>query len=64
MAVSILDGPRIREELTRLNLTQRELARRADVPTGQVCRAIAGRPLAPETLFVIARALDRAGRAR
>jgi transcriptional regulator with XRE-family HTH domain len=63
-SVAILDGARVREELDRLNLTQREFAARVDLREATVSRAINGFPVDAETVFVIARGLGLSEPAR
>jgi plasmid maintenance system antidote protein VapI len=60
----ILDGNRVREELDRLNLTQREFAQRIGIDEARLSNAIAGQPLSSTTIFRIALGLELAGRRR
>ncbi len=57
MPVDVLDGNKIRQELQRLGLTQRDLARFVHLPDEDVSRAVNGLSMSPEYLYIIGRGL-------
>ncbi len=59
-AVAILDGGRVREELKRVGLTQRELAKKMGVRDATVSDAMRGHPCSPDTIFRISLGLSLA----
>jgi transcriptional regulator with XRE-family HTH domain len=58
MPVDIIDGSRFRRELTRLKLSQRDFCTRHFIREATLSEVLHGHPVGPETLFVIARALE------
>jgi transcriptional regulator with XRE-family HTH domain len=59
-AVAILDGRRVRAELDRLNLTQRQFAARLGLREATISEALHDKPLATETIYRIALGLSLA----
>jgi transcriptional regulator with XRE-family HTH domain len=58
-AIASLDGPRLRRELSRRGLSQRDFAAETGLAEETLSRAIAGRPVHAGTLRTIAAALER-----
>ena len=63
-ATLVLDGERLRDQLAKLGLSQKQFAERIGLDEARVSNAITGQPLPVETLYRIGLGLELAGRRR